>query len=356
MPGDAGDRRALVWSHGSFAVEALGGMIAKGAFLLPNGKQVSPFFVAPWWNEDGLESYDGLTRGLRGEWPCVPFGYPMPRELFTSRWQAVMEDADSYPDVHGYGSNHDWDFADQSDPGVVSLSIDYPENHDIARLSRTVRGVPGEPSIAFELEITARRACSIPVALHGCFALPGGVGEAEVVPGEFSNGLTFPGVIEPGAELFAKDQNFTDLRAVPTADGGVVDAASLPLARGVEELLQLNGVKGAVDLINHAEGYRMSFSWDRTLLPSVVLWYSNRGRQAAPWLGRTLCIGIEPSATTFGLSPRTAAQANPVANSGTPTALDIAADTPVTIQYSIAVAPFSSLPAAGAATKRPEVC
>ncbi|MBB4054005.1 hypothetical protein GGR20_003677 [Devosia subaequoris] len=340
MPGDAGNSRALVWSHGSFAVEALGGMIGKGAFLMADGKQVSPFFVAPWWDEDGLESYDGLTRGLRGEWPCVPFGYPMPRESFTSRWQTVMDDADNHSDVHGYGSNHDWDFAEQGDPSLVSMSIDYPEDHDVARLRRTLRGMPGEARIALELEITARRPCRTPVALHGCFALPQGVGGAELAVGQFGGGLTFPGVIEPGAALFAKDHEFTDLQSVPTLDGGVVNAANLPLAGSAEELLQLNGVDGTVDLINRVQGYRMSLSWDSTLLPSLVLWYSNRGRRGAPWLGRTLCIGIEPSATTFGLSPRTSAQDNPIADGGTSTALDLAPDTPVTIQYSVAVAPL----------------
>lgn len=330
------ENAVLKWSHGIFSIQALGGMIGAGAFTLPDGRQVSPLFIAPWWNEAGHE-LDGLTTGLRGEWPCVPFGYPMPKGSFTSRWQAVMDDADRYDDVHGYSSNHAWQFVPQADSDFVELSIDYPVDHSISHLVRRLRGVAGEPRIDLELEIHARQACRMPVALHACFALPSQPGAAQLIPGAFKSGSTFPGVIEPGAEIFAKDEQFTRLIAVPSLDGKEIDASHLPLLGSAEELLQLNDVDGRATLRHLVDRYEVAISWDKALLPSILLWYSNKGRQGAPWLGRTLCIGIEPSSSAFGLSPRTSAAANPIATAGTRTDIDLAPDEPLTIRYSIAV-------------------
>src|SRR5690606_30443020 len=314
------EHAVLKWSHGIFSIEALGCMIGAGAFTLPDGRQVSPMFIAPWWNEAG-HALDGLTAGLRGEWPCVPFGYPMAKASFTPRWQAVMDDSDYLEDVPGYGSNHHWQFSPRTDPALVEMWIDYPQGHAISRLIRRLRGVKDAPRIDIELVITVREACALPVALHACFALPAQPGAAQIIPARFRSGSTFPGVIEAGAEVFAKDVQFESLDKVLTLAGDAIDASRLPLSENVEELLQLNDVDGVVTLRHLTDRYEVVLSWDAAFLPSVLLWYSNRGRQGPPWLGRTLCIGIEPTSSAFGLSPKTSAADNPIAESGTRTAL-----------------------------------
>jgi hypothetical protein len=331
--------RTLGWRHGNVSVQALGGMLGPAVFILPDGRQVSPFHIAPWWNEPESAELDGLTRGLRGEWPCVPFGYPMPAESFVDRWQSAIDPDETAPDVHGYGSGHDWSFeAAQGD--AIDMSIDYPPEHDVVRLERRIAPDPDGPAIDFTLTIHPRRDCDLPVALHGCFALPVDPGAARLVPGEFGWGLSFPGTIEPDATLFKPDARFQSLERVPARAGGDVDASQLPFDRSVEELLQLNDIDGRFSLENRHAGYRMVFTWDAEKLPSTLLWYSNRGRQFAPWNGRHVCIGIEPCAAPFGVAPGTAARPNPISEAGTPTSVAFKAGKPVDIRYRVAVEPL----------------
>lgn len=306
--------------------------------MLPDGRQVSPFHVPHWWSDAGVQAEGGLMAALRGEWPCAPFGYVTPPETFTPRWQAVMDPSEPAGEVHGHSANHAWTF-DAVDGDRIEMSIAYPDNDDVAGLKRVIQGVPGKPALVFELHIFARRAASVPVALHGCFRLPPTVGDVRLEPGPFREGRTYPGSIEPGHALFASDAGFTDLTAAPGKDGAPVDATRLPLAAEIEEVLQLNGANGEFCLLNTAENYRMRFTWDHAILPSVVLWFSNRGRQAAPWNGRHLCFGIEPACTPFGLSRGTATRPNPLNEAGTPTAVPIHPDAPTVIKYRIAADP-----------------
>lgn len=331
--------RTLSWTHGMLQVHSLGGMFGPGTFLLPDGRQVSPFHVAPWWNEPESTKLDGLLRGLRGEWPCVPFGFPMPREDFPEDWKSVMDDAETVRDVHGFGSNHHWTFEDDDRSDGVRLRIDYPDDHDVEKLVRVIRPVLHAPEINIELHIHARRSCRLPVALHGCFALPPEVGTAALVPGGFMEGLTHPSIVEPGVGLFEPGRTFHRLDAVPGRNGKQVNAASLPFRQPVEELVQLNRCDGTFALLNSREGYRINLIWDAKILPSVLLWYSNRGRDYAPWSSRNLSIGIEPCCSAFGLAPSTSAAQNPIVQHGTPTAVALSQEAPTLIRYRIGVAP-----------------
>ena len=117
----------------------------------------------------------------------------------------------------------------------------------------------------------------------------------------------------------------------------MVDASRLPFAGDVEELLQIQGLDGTVALVNHAEGYRARLSWQKEHFPSLLLWMSNRGRKFEPWNGRHVALGIEPICSPFGLGPATALADNPIAASGTPTALDFSADHTFVARYRIEV-------------------
>jgi hypothetical protein len=71
----------MAWAHGVAAVQGLGGMLGPVTFLLPDGRQVSPLHVAPWFDEPGRRDQPPILQELRGEWPCVPFGADGPRVL-----------------------------------------------------------------------------------------------------------------------------------------------------------------------------------------------------------------------------------------------------------------------------------
>ena len=74
----------LAWAHGEVTVRAVGGMIAPVEFDLGGGRRISPLHVAP-WKPDGLSP---LMAGLRGEWPCLPFGPARVPDNLPPGWRA----------------------------------------------------------------------------------------------------------------------------------------------------------------------------------------------------------------------------------------------------------------------------
>lgn len=328
------DYRGLGWAHGALTVQRLGAMLAPVTFVLADGRQVSPMHIAPWANEPGVEALPGILRKLRGEWPCVPFGYSVPADGWPRNWSRAMRSPEPDEEVHGHSSNHDWTWRD-TDGGSLSLELAYPQGSAVERVERTITPDPFAPAIDIEFKIVVRRACRLPIGLHPVFRLPVETGAATLELGGFDHGRTYPHDVEPGAELFARNASFTDLTGVPARAGGVADASRLPLAADAEELLQIEGLDGTAALANHADGYRVELSWQKEHFPSLLLWYSNRGRKAAPWNGRHVAIGIEPICSPFGLGPATALADNPIAQTGIATALDFSPEKPFVTRYRI---------------------
>ena len=199
---------------------------------------------------------------------------------------------------------------------------------------------PKAPAIDVELRIEVRRDCRLPIGLHPTLRLPVAGGRARLEPGRFDHGRTYPTIFEPAAPLFAENARFPSLAAVPARDGRTIDATRLPLADETDELLQLNGIDGTAALANEAEGYRFRLTWQKEHFPSLLLWLSNRGRKMFPWNGRHVAVGIEPICSPFGLGPGTALADNPIARSGTPTALSFRAGQPFVTRYRIAAEPL----------------
>lgn len=315
-------------------VQRLGAMLAPVTFLLADGRQVSPMHIAPWSSEPEVEALPGILCKLRGEWPCAPFGYSVSAEGWPETWARVMTPPGPDEEVHGHSSNHEWNWRD-SESGSISLALDYPAGSPIELVERTITPDPSAPAIDIEFKLVVRRACRLPIGLHPVFRLPFETGAATLELGSFNEGRTYPHEIEPGAGLFARSEFFTDLRRVPALDGGVTNASQLPLAADAEELLQIEGLDGTAALANHADGYRVKLSWQKAHFPSLLLWYSNRGRKAAPWNGRHVAIGIEPVCSPFGLGPATALADNPIAQSGVTTALEFSPDEAFVTRYRI---------------------
>lgn len=330
-------QRGLSWSHGTLSVQRLGAMMAPVCFLLDGQRQVCPMHIAPWADEPGAAALPGILRRLRGDWPCVPFGAAAPLLNGTARWAADQEQVDGGDNhVHGYASNHDWDWC-AAPSGQLVLAIDYPTDSPVHRLERRIEPVPGKAAVDLHLSIQVRRDCRLPIGLHPVFRLPARTGAACLEPPLFSQGLSYPGTLEPGAALIAPDQAFSDLAQLRRRDGGLLDATVLPLADEVEELLQLNDVEGHCSLAYADERYRVRLHWQKEHFPSLLLWLSNHGRKAEPWRGRHLALGIEPVCSPFGLNIGTALADNPIARSGTPTARAFTAGETFVTRYRIEV-------------------
>lgn len=325
--------RGIGWKHGTLTVQRHGAMFAPLTFVLPDGRQVSPMHIAPWADEPVAATLPGILQRLRGEWPCVPFGYAVDDPTAPSDWAQLNGAPEPGEEVHGHSSNHPWTWI-EGDGTSLALTLDYPAESPIRRVHRTVTPDPTAPAVDLSFTIEIAADCRLPIGLHATFRLPLAAQGARIEPGPFHEGRTFPGTIEPSAPLFAIDRGFAALDAVPLRNGGTYDAGRVPLPLETEELLQLNGLD-RVALANEAEGYRVKLSWNRAHFPSLLLWMSNRGRRAEPWNGRHTALGMEPICSPFGLGPASARADNPMAKSGTPTARDFKAGEVFSTHYRI---------------------
>lgn len=332
-------RHAIAWSHGMASVQSLGGMLGPVSFLLPDGRQVAPLHVAPWFNETDRDRHPAILRELRGEWPCIPFGADAARDL-PAVWSA---DGNSFAGAgvpHGHGANSDWQFTEVA-ADAVTLVCNYPADHPVRRLTRRVAAVPDAPAITLSLTVEVRRPCRLPIGLHPTLRVPLD-GEVVLHPPAFAMGRVFPVDVEPGRGLLQPGATFSSLAEVPTRSGGALALNRLPLDARTEELLQLCGVTGGFRLQHPREGWQVTLDWDSAVFPSLLLWVSNRGRDHAPWNGRHLALGVEPVCAAFDLGPAVSTAPNPIAAGGTPTDFAFDPDRPLTTHYRIGVEPIGT--------------
>lgn len=326
-------RHAIAWAHGMASVQALGGMLGPVTFLLPDGRQVSPLHVAPWFDDPTRKDQLPILQDLRGEWPCIPFGTDAPRML-PEGWSATGKTFDGADIPHGHSSNAEWVFTDTS-PDRLTLTCDYPTTHPIRRLTRTIAADPQAPALDITLTVEARRPCRLPIGLHPTLRLPT-IGQARLEPPTFREGRVFPLDVEPGQGLLQPAATFSILGSIPRRNGHSLSLANLPLTENTEELVQLCGVTGGFRL-HHPDGWSVTLDWDSAHFPSLLLWISNRGRAYAPWNSRHVALGVEPVAAAFDLGPAVSTAPNPISAAGTPTAYDFHPDRPFTTSYRIGV-------------------
>ena len=62
---DRSSATALSWEYGVLSVERRGAMLAPALFVLPDGRQVAPFQVAPWFSEPNFRRYD---KAIKESW------------------------------------------------------------------------------------------------------------------------------------------------------------------------------------------------------------------------------------------------------------------------------------------------
>ncbi|HZY68020.1 MAG TPA: hypothetical protein VFE52_05505 [Devosia sp.] len=332
--------RALTWSHGVVSVQSLGGMIGPTLFLLPDGRQIAPFQVAPWASEGDGEELPGILKRLRGEWPCVPFGSDDDR-LPAGEWPGSSAVGTVDPSPHGFSSNNHWQFDSARGDGIA-LAIRYPEDHPIASLERSITPDPNGPALDIELVVHVRHDCVLPIGLHPCFRLPQRTVAMRIELPAQLGAATFPVAVDESS-IFAQGQFIDAWNNVPLLSGDHLDVSRAPLPRDTEEILQVLDVPGTASLWNTAEGYRVRLSWDPEHFPSVLLWFSNRGRQMPPWSGRHLALGVEPICAAFDLGQQISAADNPLTRRGTPTARAFRAGERFATRYRVEVAPADIL-------------
>ena len=315
----------ISWSHGRARLSPTAAMLTSADFRVAD-RWFSPFASAPWDPSDpALAELPGHLRVLGGEFVCLPFGSAAGPRAAAPGW-AAFEDlpADRLP--HGPAADEDWRLEHVGD-GSATFSLRYPAAAPVERVERTVRGVPGRPALEFSLSVVARRPVRLPIGVHPIFRLPDEPARL-ALSAEFDAGFGYPGDL-PGS-VVPVGATFHDL-----ARSGTADLSRLPLSVPVEQVVLLAGGTGAVRLSYLDDAVAVDLEWDRSVLPSLMLWISDRALESSPWNGTYRGLGVEPIAAAFDLPGDVSSGPNPLSDRGIPTAIDLHPDRPTVLRYSI---------------------
>lgn len=228
------------------------------------------------------------------------------------------------PMFHGTAVNSEWriDVREAEATMAIDLAAPLPLSH----VSREVRLLDDAAGYETTLCLTARTDCDLPLSLHPCLTMPDTPGDLILDIAQSGPGWTYPVSPVPARPGVAADTRFESLATVPAPEGGTVDLTRLPPETPCEILVQLPVATGRAALLYPRMGVRVTFEWDAALLPCLVLWISNRGRDEAPFDGRFRTLGVEAVAGAFDLGPHISRNSeNPVAREGLATTVSLRA-------------------------------
>lgn len=296
----------------SAGVRGLSGALVDLEFDL-GGRPFRPLAAPPW---DGVPAFDAdppaphLTV-LGGEWPCVPFG---------------KNGAD--PVKHGFGTDNFWRLV-AADDRQAHVAIDYPEDHAVARLERSVTLSPDAPRVDLTLRVHARRAARLPAGLHPILAFPETPGALRLSLAPHGEVTTARAARAPGTSALAPDQLISADGILRLKSGGTACLWHQPGPEG-EDLAFIRDCAGWVEATDLDRGIATRISWDATALPHLLMWIANPGLSGEPRLKGFRGLGLEPVASYYDETPEGAE------------GLILGPEAPVTIRYSIECHPIRS--------------
>lgn len=278
------------------------------------GRRFAPFHRAPWADDEVVdESLPPHLKHLSIDFFCAPFG---------------ASDVEAAP-AHGWSANAAWTVAEHSVfPGGASATFHLSRKILSARVVKTLTVRDGHPFL-YQSHRFEGGTSALPVAYHAMVDLPTG-GVLSFSP-KLRAETSHPLEPDPamGRSVLAYPATSTDLCAFPNEGGGTTDLCLYPLAKKHVELVMLiedsrNTLGWAIAARPRTQDLAIVLKAP-SILPSTLLWYSNGGRDYAPWNGRHVgVLGIEEACTHFGDGHAVSVKPNALSNSGTPTAFDTA--------------------------------
>jgi hypothetical protein len=309
----------------SLAVTETGGHLSDVTFTLAGGKKVRPMHTAPWEKEELAPGTPNVLRMLRGDFFCAPFG-------------SDGADPNDPNSTHGLPANGTWSVTKLT-PTTLDATLEGTVMG--ATVTKRVEVRPRE-NVVYQRHVMTGGAGRLPVGQH---AMVHAETPLQLAFAPFTMALTPPVPFEvppEGRQLLAEDQVITDITRAKRVDGGTADLSVFPTAPGFESLWMAvtdrNLPFGWTTATAAEEGWVWFGLKNVRELPETVIWISDGGRDYAPWNGRhRRCIGLEDICGYFHLGTRRSVADNPVAASGSPTAVTLG-EKPVSISYVFGVA------------------
>ena len=294
---------------GSLALDPALGNLRRLRFSV-GARTLEPLHTAPWADDPDARfpaATPAVERHLSGDFLCAPFG---------------AADVEPSP-PHGWSANSEWD-AQEAPAGAMRLRLRRQPMG--ATLEKQLRLADDAP-LLYQTHTVAGGHDGLTVAHHPMVRLAG-TGTFFTSPKRVALSPDAP--LEPGRNRLACPAATADLRAFPGADGAPVDLTRLPIADRHEDFVTLveapDTPLGWSAVLRDAENDIVFFLKDPRILPVTMLWHSNGGRDYAPWNGaHTGVLGVEDGCAAGAAGHRAALGDNPVARTGVPTFLPLAA-------------------------------
>jgi len=256
------------------------------------GRQLKPLHRAPWVDSDETLPKDlpqGTVR-LSGDFLCAPFS---------------RSDVEEAP-LHGWTANSAWDVTESSatDDGWRAV---FRLRHEVmgASVDKIFTLIDGHPFL-YQEHVFSGGSGAISVAHHPMTVMKGG-GRLAFSPKRFAATLADPLEPDParGRFMLAYPARSAELGQFPAAGGGTLDLTEYRMDDRREDFITLveadHGGPGWTALARRAEQDLVLVLKNPAELPVTMLWFSNGGRDYAPWNGRHRgVLGIEDGRAAVG--------------------------------------------------------
>lgn len=307
------------------------GMIS-GFTVERDGREVSMLHAVPWLGEKMPDDAAPHLGGLAGDFFCAPFG---------------DASADGAPG-HGWPANTSWThLGTERKDGETVARFRLDRKAMGADLVKELRLVDSHPFLYQRHIFTGGHADNISVANHAMVSLPNG-GQLSFSPKRWWETPQIPLEPDParGRSLLACPTKTTDPAHFPLAAGGEADITSYPFASRHEDFaigVEAEGSKlGWTTVARGKEGDLFISLRNTARLPMTMLWFSNGGRDYAPWSGRHVnCLGVEEGLNRAMLGDSAGRTPHPLDAAGVPTGLTLDPNDTVEVRHIIGQVPWS---------------
>jgi hypothetical protein len=302
-------------------------------------ESVSPFFTAPWWNEADIGGDDQITRVLRGDFFCLPFG------ANTEPYDGIK-----HP-VHGKTANDCWDCVGLDDRSPdKTLRLKMGLGADRGSVEKVIGLRDREPLIYSEHIVTEFEGESS-VGHHAILQCPQDLGAGIIDMSEPVTGFTTPTPIEDSAMggycLLQAGQEISDRTKVSCCDGSLADLTRYPTKKGYEDVVIFMSDISKPFTFTAAsfpdQGHLYFQLKDPRVLPQTLFWLSNGGRHYAPWSGRLSgVLGMEEIAGFFHYGVKESVEPNFLQERGFKSFAEFKKTHPSSIKVIMGVVPIAS--------------
>lgn len=294
-------------------LELLYGMLSE-LVVTRGGRKISMLHKAPWIGETMPPDASPHLGGLAGDFFCAPFG---------------DASADNAPG-HGWPSNTSWTHLGTERAGNATVARFRLDRKAMgANLVKELRVVDGHPFVYQNHIFTGGQADGMAVANHAMVSLPNG-GRLSFSPKRWWETPATPQETDPkrGRSLFASPARATSAERFPLAAGGEADLTLYPVAAGHEDFVVGIEAEGSplgwTTVAREKEGDLFISLRNPAKLPMTQLWFSNGGRDYAPWSGRHVgCLGVEEGLQRKLLGDSAKRTPHPLDEAGVPTGLTL---------------------------------